>query len=247
MTTTTLKFGNGENTFAKHFVVMEKLTGLNIGLPFMKQNSVLIDTTHRLIYFPQLTVKVERVNTQKMQNSKRFSATTNWQFPDDHKSSQYIFLPPILRENNGYCGTTGKFHRNGKIVHFPLNVNKYWQKNSSHSNQHNWINLHNQKEYTDSRVHRSDSGTIHILKAVIVANLNIIPGGHANLTAYLNELPRRKKTQNSKSAQSGFSHPKMQAKLRIVLRKIHGVFGKQLGITKTLIAYRQKYYYPHMG
>ena len=32
-----------------------------------------------------------------------------------------------------------------------------------------------------------------------------------------------------------------------VLRNMHGEFGKHLGITKTIIAYREKYYYPSMA
>ena len=32
-----------------------------------------------------------------------------------------------------------------------------------------------------------------------------------------------------------------------VLRNLHGEFGKHLGITKTIIAYREKYYYPNMA
>ena len=32
-----------------------------------------------------------------------------------------------------------------------------------------------------------------------------------------------------------------------VLRSLHGEFGKQPGITKTRIAYREKYYYPNMA
>ena len=32
-----------------------------------------------------------------------------------------------------------------------------------------------------------------------------------------------------------------------VLRSLHGEFGKLLGITKTIIAYRQRYYYPRMA
>ena len=58
--TTTLKFDIGDHIFAEHFVVvMEKLTGPIIGLPFMKHNSVVIDTTHGLIHFPHLTLQVK--------------------------------------------------------------------------------------------------------------------------------------------------------------------------------------------
>ena len=52
LSTATLKFGIGDNSFAEHFVVMKKLTGPIIGLHFMRNNSVVIDTTHGLIHFP---------------------------------------------------------------------------------------------------------------------------------------------------------------------------------------------------
>ena len=55
LSTATLKFENGDNTFAEHFVVMKKLTGPIIGLHFMRNNSVVIDTTHGLVHFQHLT------------------------------------------------------------------------------------------------------------------------------------------------------------------------------------------------
>ena len=45
LATTTLKFEIGDKTFAELFVVLKKLTGLIIGLHFMRNNSVVIDTT----------------------------------------------------------------------------------------------------------------------------------------------------------------------------------------------------------
>ena len=62
--TTTLKFDIGGYTFAEHFVVMENLTGLTIGLHFMRHNSVVIDTTHGLIHFPHLTMQVKSALNQ---------------------------------------------------------------------------------------------------------------------------------------------------------------------------------------
>ena len=59
----TLKFDIGEHTSAKLFVVMKNLTGLNIGLHFMRHNSVVIDTTHDLIYFPHLKMQVTRASS----------------------------------------------------------------------------------------------------------------------------------------------------------------------------------------
>ena len=52
ISTATLKFEIGDNSFAEHFVVMKRLTGPIIGLHFMRNNSVVIDTTHGLIHFP---------------------------------------------------------------------------------------------------------------------------------------------------------------------------------------------------
>ena len=59
VSTATLKFEIGDISFAEHFVVMKKLTRLLIGLHFMRNNSVVIDTTHGLIHFPHLTMQVK--------------------------------------------------------------------------------------------------------------------------------------------------------------------------------------------
>ena len=56
--TATLKFDNGDHSFAEYFVV-KNLTEPIIGLHFMRHNSVVIDTTHGLIYFPHLTRQVK--------------------------------------------------------------------------------------------------------------------------------------------------------------------------------------------
>ena len=49
--TATLKFEIGDIFSAEHGVVMKKLTGPILGLHFMTNNSVVIDTIHGLIYF----------------------------------------------------------------------------------------------------------------------------------------------------------------------------------------------------
>ena len=64
LSTATLKFEIGENSFAEHFVVMKKLTGPIFGLHFMRNNSVVIDTTHGLIHFPHLTMQVKTASSE---------------------------------------------------------------------------------------------------------------------------------------------------------------------------------------
>ena len=64
LSTATLKFEIGDNTFAEHFVVMKKLTGPINELHFMRNNSVVIDMTHGLIHFPHLTMQVKTASSK---------------------------------------------------------------------------------------------------------------------------------------------------------------------------------------
>ena len=64
LSTATLKFEIGDNSFAEHFVVMKKQTGPIIGLHFMRNNNVVIDTTHGLIHFPHLTMQVKTASSE---------------------------------------------------------------------------------------------------------------------------------------------------------------------------------------
>ena len=64
ISTATLKIEFGDNPFAEHFVVLNKLTGPIIGLHFMRNNSVVIDTTHGLIHFPHLTMQVKTASSE---------------------------------------------------------------------------------------------------------------------------------------------------------------------------------------
>ena len=64
MATAKLKFEIGDNIFAEHFVVKKKLTGPKLGLHFMRNNSVVIDTTHGLIHFPHLTMQFKTASSE---------------------------------------------------------------------------------------------------------------------------------------------------------------------------------------
>ena len=61
--TATLKFETGDNMIAEYFVVLKKLTGLVIGLHFMRNNSEVSDTTHGLVGFPHLTMQVKTASS----------------------------------------------------------------------------------------------------------------------------------------------------------------------------------------
>ena len=57
--TAAFKFNFGDHNPAEHIVLVKNLTGLFIGLHFMRHNSVVFETTDGLIYFPHLTMQFE--------------------------------------------------------------------------------------------------------------------------------------------------------------------------------------------
>ena len=59
----TRKSDNGDHICAEHFVVVKSLTGPVIVFHFMRRNSVVIDTTHGLIHFPNMTQQVKSVSS----------------------------------------------------------------------------------------------------------------------------------------------------------------------------------------
>ena len=66
----TLKSDIGHHTFAEHFVELKNLTRPIIGLHFMRHNSVVIDTTHGLIYFPHLAMQIKSAAMEVKSNPK---------------------------------------------------------------------------------------------------------------------------------------------------------------------------------
>ena len=64
LATATPKFEIGANIFVEHFVVMKKLTRSINGLHYMRNNSVVPDTTYVLIHFPHLTMQVKTASSE---------------------------------------------------------------------------------------------------------------------------------------------------------------------------------------
>ena len=63
-------FKNGDNNFAEHFVVMNRLTGPIFGSHFLRNYSVVMDTTQGLIHFPHLTMQVKTASCEKTTKPK---------------------------------------------------------------------------------------------------------------------------------------------------------------------------------
>ena len=104
LSTATVRFETGDNTFAEHFVVMNKLIGPIIGLHFMRNNSVVIDTTHGLIHLPHLQVKTA-------------SSESNTE-PQSVITDGALAIPPMTTKTiTGFVDHSSKWNRKQVLWH----------------------------------------------------------------------------------------------------------------------------------
>ena len=98
ISTATLKFEIGENTFVVNFVLMKKLTGPIFGLHFMRNNSVVIDTTHGSYISPTWRCKLKQPQMKQPQDHSQSSLMKPWSYRQrQQKQSQ----PSLTIRRNG--------------------------------------------------------------------------------------------------------------------------------------------------
>ena len=196
ISTATLKFEIGDSDFAEHFVVMKKLTGPIIGLHFMRNNSVVIDTTHGLIHFPHLTMQAKTASSE---------TTTK---PQPVITDEALTIPPTTTKTiTAFIDHPSKWNTTGTVT--PLE--KFTETASL-------LISHTMSTIVDKRVAVRVTNTMESpylikkhteiaelsavtpeqskhIKPVDMAILSMIPQGDPDLTAYLNELLRTSKPE----------------------------------------------------
>ena len=196
LSTATLKFEIGDNSFAEHFVVMKKLTGPIIGLHFMRNNSVVIDTTHGLIHFRHLTMQVKTASSE---------TTTK---PQPVIMDAYLTIPPATTKTvTAFIDHPSKWNTTGTVT--PLE--KFTETASL-------LISHSMSTIIDKRIAVRVTNTTESpylikkhtqiaqfsvvtpeqskhIKPVDMAILSMIPQDDPDLTAYLNELLRTNKSE----------------------------------------------------
>ena len=111
--TATLKFQIGVKTFAEPFIVIKKLTGPLFGLHFMRNNSVVIDTTHDLIHFPHLTIQVKTASSE---------TTTK---PQPVINDEALTIPPTTTKTiTAFIDHSSRWNTTGTVT--PLELVKTW-------------------------------------------------------------------------------------------------------------------------
>ena len=191
ISTTTLNYEIGDNGFAEHFVVMKKLTGPTIGLHFMRNNSVVNDTTHGLIHFPHLT----------MQAKTPLSETPTK--PQPVITDEVLAMPPTTTKTiTAFIDHPSKWNTTGTVT--PLE--KFTETASlliSHSmstiiDKRIAVRVTNTTESPYLIKKHTEIAEFSVvtpqqskhIKPVDMAILSMIPQGDPDLTAYLNELVR---------------------------------------------------------
>ena len=97
LATATLEFELGDHFFAEYFVVMKKVTEPIIGLNFMRNNSVVIDSKHVLIHFPHLTMQFKTASSEATVKPQPVITDNALTIPPRKKHSQ----PLLTTRQNG--------------------------------------------------------------------------------------------------------------------------------------------------
>ena len=196
LSTAKLKFEIGDNSFAELFVVMKKLTGPIIGLHFMRNNSVVIDTTHGFIHFPHLTMQVKTASSETTTKPQPVIADDAVTVPPTTTKTITIFIDhPSKRNATGTVTPLEKFTETGSLlISHPMSTifDTRIAVRVTNTTESPYLKKKHTQIAEFSMVTSEQSKHI---KPVELAILSMIPQGDPDLTTYLNELVRTNKTE----------------------------------------------------
>ena len=177
-----------------------KLTGPISGLHFMRNNSVVIDTTHGLIHFPHLTMEVKTASAE---------TTTK---PQPVITDEALTIPPTTTKTiTALTDHPSKWNTTGTVT--PLeNFTETASLLISHSmsrinDKRKAVRVTNTTESPYLIKKHTQIAELSVvtpeqskhIKPVDMAILNMIPQGDPDLTAYLKELLRTNKPEQQDS------------------------------------------------
>ena len=196
ISTATLKFEIGDNSFAEHFVVLKKLTGPIIGLHFMRNNNVVIDTTHGLIHFPHLTMQVKTASSETTTKPQPVIMDENLTIPPATTKTVTAFIDhPSKWNTTGTVTPSEKFTETASLLIYhsmSTIIDKRIAVRVTNTTESPYlIKKHTQiAEFSVVTPEQSK-----YIKPVDMAILSMMPQDDPDLTAYLNELLRTNKPE----------------------------------------------------
>ena len=196
VSTATLKFEIGDNSFAEHFVVTKKLTGPIIGLHFMRNNSVVIDTTHGLIHFPQLTMQVKIASSETTTKPQPVIMSADLTIPPATTKTVTAFIDyPSKWSTLGTVTPLEKFTETASLLishSMSTIIDKQIAVRVTNTTELPYLIKKHTQIAEFSVVTPEQSKRI---KPVDMAILSMIPQDDPDMTAYLNELLRTNKSK----------------------------------------------------
>ena len=194
--TTILKFEIGDNSFAEHFVVMKKLTGPMIGLHFLRNNSVVIYTTHGLVHFPHLTMHVKTASSETTTKLQPVITDEALTIPPTTTKTITAFIDhPSKWNSTGTVKPLEKFTETASLLishSMSTIIDKRRAVRVTNTTESPYlIKKHTQiSEFSVVTPEHSK-----LIKPVDMAIRSMIPQGDADLTTYLTELLRTSKPE----------------------------------------------------
>ena len=216
LATATLKFEIGNNLSAEHFAVLKTLTGPIIGLHFMRNNSVVICSTHGgLIHFPHLTMQFDTAKSETTAKPLPVITENSLTIPPTTTETSTTFVDPALEWNTtGTVPTLEKFTETaGLLVSHsrPTMIDKRKTVSVTNTTESPYL-IKKKTQIAEISVVTLEQFKHN--KTVDNAILSMNPQGDPDLTAYLNELPRTKNPSN-KTTLPGSQHLEMLENLSI--------------------------------
>ena len=196
LSTATLKLKIGDNSFAEHFVVMKKLTGPITALHFMRNNSVVIGTTHGLIHFAHLTMQGKTASSETTTKPKPVITDENLTIPPTTTKTLTAFIDhPSKWNTTGTVTPLEKFTGTASLLishSMSTIIDKRIAARVTNTTESPYlIKKHTQiAEFSVVTPEQSK----HI-KPVDMTILSMIPQDDPDLTAYLKELLRTSKPE----------------------------------------------------
>ena len=196
LSTTALKFEIGDNLYAEHFVLMKKLTGSISWLHFMRNNNVVIDTTHGLIPFPHLTMQVKTASSETTTKPQPVITDEALTIPPTTTKTITAFIDyPSKWNTTGTVTPLDKFTETASLlISHPMStlIDKIIAVRVTNTTESPYL-IKEDTQIADFSVVTPEQSK-HI-KPLDMAILSMIPQGDPDLTAYLNELLRTNKPE----------------------------------------------------
>ena len=196
ISTATLIFENGDNSIAEHFVVLKKMTGPINGLHFMRNNSVVIDTTHGLIHFPHMTMQAKTASSETITKPQPVITDEALTIPPTTTKTITAFIDhPSKWNTTGTVTPLEKFTETANLLisrSISTKIDKRIAVRVTNTTESPYL-IKKHTEIAEFSVDTPEQSK-HI-KPMDMAILNMIPQGDPDLTAYLNELLRTNKPE----------------------------------------------------